>query len=201
MTQSVKINMAENNKDNSGQNINSDTISSNTNEPVTLKDFTENKVPSYTKLSDKYNDIKSSAATMLIVGLAGIIFMVLVIAKIIPLPLNSETSWLFNTILGGIFIIFVIAGIVSFMHAKQVKIDADEEDLLIKKILDWADKHFTSAVIDENVDLDQPEELMYFARADKIKDELMHEFESADEALVYELTEQIYQRIYESEDN
>lgn len=167
--------------------------------PTDLSDFTENKVHSYTKLSDKYNDIMSSASTMLIVGIVGIIFMILVFTKIIPLPLSSETSWLFNSVMGGVFIIFVISGIISFMHAKKVKFDADEEDILIKEILDWANFNIFSKDIDTNTDLTQPEEILYFGRTDIIKDMLMHQFENADEALIMELTEQIYQKLYESE--
>ena len=148
--------------------------------PESLYDYTDNKVHSFIRLSDKYKDITSSALTMLIVGIVGIIFMILVFADIIPLPINASTAWLFDSVMGGIFIIFIIAGIVSFMHAKQVKIDAEAEDKL-----------------DEGLDLREPEEILYFSRADKIKDLLMHQFENADEALIYEYTEQIYQNIYE----
>lgn len=165
-----------------------------------LSDFTDNKVHSYVKLSDKYNDIMSSASTMLIVGIAGIVFMILVFIDIIPLPLNPETSWLFNSVMGGIFIIFIVSGVISFMHAKKVKIDADEEDELIKEILDWADAHIASKDIDTKIDLTQPEEILYFSRADIIKDLLMHQFENADEALVTELTEQLYQKLYENKE-
>lgn len=171
---------------------------SKTDTPEDLYDFTENEVHSYVKLSDKYNDIISSAATMMIVGIIGILFIILVLAKIIPLPLNPETSWLFYSVMGGIFIIFTISGIVSFLHAKQVKIDADAEDQLIDAILSWADDTLTAEYLNQGLDLTQPDELLYFGRADKIKDALMHQFEEADEALIYELTEQIYQKVFEN---
>lgn len=188
-------------------NVNEETLQENLSDsnetkiPSHLSDFTDNRIHPYVKLSDKYKDILSSASTMLIVGIAGIIFMLLVFTKIIPLPLNPETSWLFNSVMGGIFIIFIISGIVSFMHAKKVKIDADEEDALIKEILDWADANISVDNIDSNIDSNQPEEILYFSRADIIKDLLMHQFENADELLIVELTEQIYQKFYESEDN
>ena len=63
--------------------------------PKSLYDYTDNKVHSFVRLSDKYKDITSSALTMLIVGIAGIIFMILVFADIIPLPINASTAWLF----------------------------------------------------------------------------------------------------------
>lgn len=163
--------------------------------------FTGEKGYSYTKLSDKYNDIISSAATMLIVGCIGAVLLIMIIFNIIPLPLNPETSWLFFSVLGGVFIIFIISGIVSFMHAKQVKIDAAEEDNLINNILNWADENFSVNTLDEGLDANQPAEVLYFGRSDKIKDALMHQFENADEILIYELTEQIYQKLYETSNN
>ena len=164
-----------------------------------LYEFTDNKVSSFVRLSDKYQDIVSSASTMLLVGIIGILFMFLVLTDIIPLPLNSSTAWLFDSVMGGIFIIFIISGIVSFMHAKQVKIDAEEEDKLIEELLTWANSNITKDMLDEGLDLTQPEELLYFNRADKIRDKLMHQFENADEALICEYTEQIYQNIYETD--
>ncbi len=167
--------------------------------PTKLSDFMDNKVHSFVSLSDKYKDIMSSAYTMLFVGIIGIVCVILVLTEIVSLPFNSETAWLFDSVMGGIFIIFIIAGIVSFMHAKQVKLDADAENALIQSILDWADKNLTAESIDRDLDLEQPDELLYFGRADFIKDSIMHQFEEADEALVLELTEQIYQKIYEPE--
>jgi hypothetical protein len=172
-----------------------------TNSEENLYDFFDNEVPSFVRLTDKYNDIISSAFTMLLVGSVGFIFMVLALTKIIPLPISAETSWLFNSIMGGVFIIFIIAGIVSFMHAKQVKIDAQAEDKLIEEILSWADENITTAMLDKDLDLTQPVELLYFNRSDRIKDSLMHHFENANEALIYEYTEQIYQKLYEPNEN
>lgn len=192
----------ENNSENKEKHI-SEINNSSVEQPETLNEslyeYTDNKVPSFVRLSDKYADITSSASTMLIVGIVGILFMILVLTDVIPLPLNSSTAWLFDSVMGGIFIIFVISGIVSFMHAKQVKIDADEEDKLIAELLSWADENITKEMLDEGLDLTQPEELLYFNRADKIKDKLMHQFENADEALICEFTEQIYQNIYETD--
>lgn len=159
--------------------------------------FSTDKVNSYVKLSDKYEDIKSSAATMLIVGGVGLVLMALIIAKVIVLPISTETSWLFYSVMGGVFIIFVIAGIVSFMHAKQVKIEAAEEDKLIDSINTWANDNLKISDLDQGLDLSQPDEILFFSRAERIKKALMMEFENADEPLIDELTEQIFHILYE----
>ena len=158
-----------------------------------LKDVESGKL----EISDKYEDIKSSAATMLIVGGVGLVLMALIIAKVIVLPISAETSWLFYSVMGGVFIIFVIAGIVSFMHAKQVKIEAAEEDKLIDSINTWANDNLKISDLDQGLDLSQPDEILFFSRAERIKKALMMEFENADEPLIDELTEQIFHTLYE----
>ena len=158
-----------------------------------LKDVESGKL----EISDKYEDIKSSAATMLIVGGVGLVLMALIIAKVIILPISAETSWLFYSVMGGVFIIFVIAGIVSFMHAKQVKIEAAEEDKLIDSINTWANDNLKISDLDQGLDLSQPDEILFFSRAERIKKALMMEFENADEPLIDELTEQIFHTLYE----
>ena len=162
-----------------------------------LTDYTTNEVPSFVRLSDKYKDITSSAFTMLLVGGVGFTLLLLVIFDVISLPISSSTSWLFDSVMGGVFIIFIIAGIVSFMHAKQVKIDAKKEDALIEELLEWADENIKKDDLDQGLDLNDPEELLYFNRYDKIKDMLMRNFENADESLICEYSEQIYNKIYE----
>lgn len=151
----------------------------------------------YQKLSDKYEDVKSSAYTLILVGGVGLFVMILQWINVIKFPISSQTKWLFNSVLGGMFIIFLAAGIVSFMHAKKVKIEADIEDELIDKINKFAKENITREIIDKEVPQDDSVEILFFNRAEVIKNILMHEFEDADEALIDELIENIYQSIYE----
>ena len=162
-----------------------------------LQDYSENSVHSFVRLSDKYNDVMSSATTMLLVGILGLIFMVLLFSGVISLPINPDTSWLFYGVMMILFVAFTVFGFISFSRAKQLKADSVKEDALIEDILSWGSENLSTATLDEGLDLSQPEELLYFNRADIIKDRLMHEFETTDEALIDEMTEQIYQKLYE----
>lgn len=168
-------------------------------EELDLSNLFNEKSSSYTKLSEKYEDMISSASTMLFVGIAGALFLMLVHLGIIPFPLGS-TTWLFNLVMGGVFIVFIIAGIVSFIQAKQLKVEADTEDEMISDILSWSEKNIAKETLDEGLDTSQPEEILYFSRFEKIKNITMHQFENADEPLIDELSERIYQKIYEPED-
>nr|MCR5837131.1 hypothetical protein [Lachnospiraceae bacterium] len=140
--------------------------------------------PSYVRLSDKYEDVKSSAVTLIFVGLCGIIFIVLQLTKVINIPLSEQSKWLFYTVMGGIFVAFVVYGIISYMHSIQIKIDAEDEDKLIDDIHEWFYENYTKDVIDSNLNIDTTdtsEELLYFDRAEYIKNAIMHQFENANE--------------------
>ena len=83
------------------------------------------------------------------------------------------------------------------MHAKQVKIEAAEEDKLIDSINTWANDNLKISDLDQGLDLSQPDEILFFSRAERIKKALMMEFENADEPLIDELTEKNFYTLYE----
>ena len=162
--------------------------------------FEDSKGDSFVRLSDKYEDIKSSSYTMLFVGLVGIILLTLVVTKVINLPINNTTSIpLFYIVLGAAFTMFVVGGIISFIHSKKVFIDAQAEDELIDNISEYANANITTAQLDEGLDLSQPEEILYFSRFEKIKNNLMLQFETADEGLIDYMSENIYHNLYEAD--
>lgn len=155
------------------------------------------KQSDYTRLSDKYEDVKSSAYTLLLVGIIGAITILLEGMGIFTFPISPQTKWLFYTVMGGIFIAFIISGVFSLMHAQQLKIDADEENKTIKEILSWFSENHTKESIDAEIDTDIQEELLYFNRAEFIKNTIMHRFENVDEPLVDSLIESIYSEFFE----
>ena len=81
---------------------------------------------------------------------------------------------------------------------KQYALESDK-DVDLRKIVfnEFAKENITKEIIDKEVPQDDHVEILFFNRAEVIKNILMHEFEDADEALIDELIENIYQSIYE----
>lgn len=154
----------------------------------------------YVKKSDKYEDVRSSAFTMLIVGMLGIIFVVLTITQVIKIPFNPTTAWLFYGIMGAVFVAFVVGGLVSFSRAKKLQAEAEIEDAKIDEINAWAKENLTQTSVDSGLDLNESVEILYFSRAEKIKNTLMLQFEDVDEGLIDLLTESIYTKLYEDDE-
>ena len=163
--------------------------------------FENSKGDSFVKLSDKYEDIKSSSYTMLFVGLVGIVLLTLVITEIIKLPIQNATSMpLFYIVLGCAFVMFVIGGFISLIHSKKVLVEAQAEDLLMKQIEDYSKVNISVSQLDEGLDLSEPTELLYFSRFERIKEKLMVNFETANEDLIDYMSENIYHDLYEKDE-
>ena len=188
------------------ENINEEVVDTDSGEEVTEQLFDEEESffgggdNTYVKKSDKYEDIRSSAFTMLIVGMLGVIFVILSLTKVINIPFSETTAWLFYTIMSAVFVAFVIAGIVSLVKANKLKEEAVVEDAKIDEINIWAKDNLRTDAIDLGLDLNETVEILYFSRAEKIKSILMHQFEDVDEGLIDLLTENIYQRLYEDDE-
>ena len=154
----------------------------------------------YVKKADKYDDVRSSAFTMLIVGMLGIIFVILALTKVINIPFSETTAWLFYSIMSIVFIAFTVAGFFSLRRANKLKDEAEIENEKIDEINAWANDNVSKTVIDAGLDLNESVEILYFSRAEKIKGLLMHQFEDVDEGLIDLLTESIYTNIYEEDE-
>lgn len=154
----------------------------------------------YVKKSDKYDDIRSSAFTMLIVGTLGIIFTILLLLNVIKIPFNPNTAWLFYGIMGVVFVAFIIAGIFSYMKTIKLNEEAKIENKKIDEINKWAKDNLTVEKIDSGLNPNETVEILYFTRAERIKSALMHEFEDVDEGLIDLLTENTYTKMYEEDD-
>ena len=170
-------------------------------EKAAIAERQQKSVGAYVKKADKYEDMNSSALTLLGVGAAGIIFMILKITKILPISFGSA-SILFDIVMGFIFIFFLITGFSSLKRAKQIKSEIGQEEKATQEITDWFLSEYTAESIDNFVFEgygDMPEELKYFRRSEFIKGELNTRLMALEESYLEDLTENLYHTLYESE--
>ncbi len=154
----------------------------------------------YIKKADKYEDMNSSAITLLAVGTLGAVFMVTKIAGILPLSFGSA-SLLFDIVMSAIFIFFLVAGFSTLKRAKQIKGEINEEVTATQNITEWFLSEYTAEFIDNIVfdEEDLPDELKYFKRTEYIKHELNTRLTELEDSYLEDLTENLYHSIFESE--
>lgn len=155
----------------------------------------------YKNKKDKAEDFKSSAYTLLIVGVVGMVALVLLELGIIPSRLAAPGKYLTYLVMGGLFIVFIVMGFNSLKSSKKYASEAADEDERTARIMDWAKENITkervvsAGALSENVS----EEEKYFTYSAIIKAAIFNEFtEKLDNAYLDDITEEIYASLFEN---
>lgn len=150
----------------------------------------------YQDSSERASDNRSSAWMLLGLGILGLIVVALGVVGILPLHLGNP--YLFYGVMGAIFILFVVAGIVSMKNAKIFEKKAESENSLRQTLLDWCRDNLNAADIDTNVCAEGvSDEVAYFRRSSYIKEKLNHQFVNLNQGFLDQfIDDYIYDEIF-----
>ncbi len=150
----------------------------------------------YQDSSERASDNRSSAWVLLGLGSAGLIAVILGVAGILPFRLGNP--YLFYGVMGAIFILFVVAGIVSMKNARLFEKKAESENSLRQTLLDWCRANLNAADIDREVCGEGvSEEVAYFRRSFCIKEKLNHQFVNLNQGFLDQfIDDYIYDEIF-----
>lgn len=153
----------------------------------------------YQNSAQKAEDNKSSAYTLLVIGVLGLIAVSLVLAGAIPLYQNAGvTKYFVCGVMGAMFIIFLILGVISMKNFKTLSADAESENALVEQMRKWCEENLGAKQIDEGLfeGEELSEEQKYFMRTDKIKQKIESKFMNLDEVFLDHFIDEYYQEIY-----
>ena len=161
-------------------------------------------MPRYQSSASKAEDNRSSAYTLLAVGGIGFIVIVLIFLNVIPLYQNAGiTKYLVCGVMGAMFILFIVLGVVSMRDSKLLLVKAKSENSLRSEIKKWCQENLDCAAVDALIltEKDPVEELtleeMYFRRTEKMRATIEDKFMNLDEAFLDDFVDEYYQEIYE----
>lgn len=154
----------------------------------------------YMDSKERAEENRSSAWTLLILGSLGLLFIILGLLDIIHLPLTGFNRYTVCGVMGSLFIIFIVAGIVSVKRTKTYTKAASIEDENKKKIIDWCKENQLAEKIDmaiqeQNPDL--PEEELYFKRYEGLKYFVFRNFDSMSVPFLDHVIDEIFDSLYE----
>ena len=150
-------------------------------------------------LNEKAKDLRSSGYALTICGGAGLIVMILLFSGVIPLSLEGVFGLVTKVVMSFLFVLFLLAGIHSFRRSKSVSQDAVRETEKKKEIKKWFRESFDAKAIDELIDTELEDNDLYFERTDLIKDKICERFMDIEDALMSELTEELYSELFETD--
>ncbi len=161
-----------------------------------------NRTYRYRNNEEKAEDNKSSAYTLLGVGIIGLIIVLLFALGIVDLNLTVGSKWLIFGIMGAMFLLFIIMGFVSMSNAKKYHEKALTEKDLTVDITNFCDANLTKDTIDDGLFSEQDEEdlneeLKYFKRFEKMKTLISENFLNLDEGYLDRFVDDYYSKIFD----
>lgn len=154
----------------------------------------------YQNYEEKAADNKSSAYSLLIIGAAGAVIILLALFDVISLPLNSSTKYVTLGMMEAMFVFFVVMGVVSMKNAGKYAKKAESEKELTKELEKWFVEYVTAEKIDDDLfteeEADFSEEQKYFKRFDRMKELLSERFLNLNEGYVDRFLDKHYQDIF-----
>lgn len=153
----------------------------------------------YQNSAQKAEDNKSSAYTLLFIGVIGLIVCILILSGVIPMYRNAATTrYLVCGVMSALFILFIVFGFVSMKTFKILSVKAKSEDSLLKEITKWCEENLTVEKIDEGLfdKEEMPEEQKYFARTDKMKKIIQDKFMNLEEEFLDHFIDDYYQNLF-----
>ncbi len=157
----------------------------------------------YQDSASKAQDNRSSAYTLLFVGILGFILVLLIFTGVIPFYQNAATTRYFLCgVMGTMFILFIVFGVVSMRNSKILLVKAKSEDSLLSELTKWCEKNLDGGQIDsglfeEEEALALPEEQKYFKRIERMKEIINENFMNLDEAFLEHFVDEYYQELFE----
>lgn len=153
----------------------------------------------YQDSAQKAEENRTSAYTLLIVGVVGLAAVLLVFADVVPIYKNAGIAkYLACGVMGALFLLFIVFGIVSMKSFKILSVKAESESNLVKEMTKWCEDNLTAAQIDEGLfGADEiTEEQKYFKRIDKMKKIIQDKFMNLGEDFLDHFIDEYYQNLF-----
>ena len=156
--------------------------------------------PVYVNNEEKAEENRTSAYTLLSVGGVGFVFIILLFLDVIDLHMSVTNKYMVTGVMGVLFLLFIVMGVVSMKNSRVLKRRASKENKLTLEIKKWCVENMKKEQVDERCGLaGQPEELKYFQRFDYMKKGIEKQFVNLDEGYLDRLIEEIYPEIFEED--
>lgn len=158
--------------------------------------------PVYINNEEKAEENRTSAYTLLLVGGLGLVCITLFFLDMIPVRVTVINKYMITGVMGVLFLLFLIMGVISMKKSRILKRKAYKENNLTTEIKKWCVENLKKDEIDSLLELSQlMDELKYFQRFDYVKKAVSKQFVNLDEGYLDRLIEEVYSEIFEDEES
>lgn len=154
----------------------------------------------YENSAKRAEENRSSGYMLLIVGGLGLAAVILIFLGIIPINMSVMNRYMTCGVMSGLFILFIVMGILSMKSSKVLAQKAEKENSLSSEIKKWCEENLTAESVDTGLfdegDTEE-EEIKYFKRVEKMKSQISYQFLNLDEGFLDSFVDEYYPRVFE----
>jgi hypothetical protein len=156
--------------------------------------------------SERAEEHRSSAYTLLIVGGLGILAVVLFFFELLPVKMVGFNKYMVSGVMGSLFVLFIAMGVFSMKNSRILAIKAGKEENLAKEISAWCFENLKAEAVDKEVFVEGEveiinEEVKYFRRVDWINEILSSQFLNLEEGYLERVIDDVYGEIFAVNEN
>lgn len=152
----------------------------------------------YEDSAKKAEEFKSGAYTLLFVGFLGLVVLVALISGVLPIRLNPTSQWMTCLVMGALFIIFIVMGVLSLKSSKKLAAKAVKEGSLKEDMKAYCKEKVDGNALDEAAGVLEadPSEMRYFKRTEILKQLLSEQFSEAECDYLDNFVDEMYPEIF-----
>lgn len=150
----------------------------------------------YVSAEDKFTNVRSSATSLLTVGIIGFVILLLDIVGVYTFPFSGTSRWLFMITMSFMFVVFIVSGTISFINSKKLKKQIDVEDNFKEDIEKYILEELDLTPADAKFTVDTSLEEKCLFRSGYICIKVLEKFPNADKLFVEHFVGEIYDSIY-----
>ncbi len=146
-------------------------------------------------------DNRSSGYMLIVIGGLGLAAVGMIAAGIIRLPSGMINKYMLCFVMGALFLLFFIMGIVAVKSSKSLEKKAETESILLSEIKQWCGENISAGKVDEDLFWGEEtgKEIKYFKRTDKMKKMIARQFMNLDDGFLDSFVDDYYQTVFEEE--
>lgn len=147
---------------------------------------------------DAGKEMHQSAILLIVVGFVGVVFLLLEFFKVTSLLPSSFTSPLFYVMMGGLFLLFFVMGIMSIGSSKKMIEKGNTEENISNSIMEWFMSEYSRNKVDELIEInDESEEELYLMRTEKITTLICEKYPDEHIDLVRSISDKLFSKLYD----
>lgn len=152
----------------------------------------------YEDSAKKAEEFKSGAYTLLFVGALGLAALGVLISGVLPVRLNPSSQWMTCLVMGALFIIFIVMGVLSLQSSKKLAEKAVKEGSLKEEMQAFCKEKVDANAVDEAAGVlgSDPSEMRYFKRTEQLKQILSNNFSEAESDYLDNFVDEMYPEIF-----